>query len=78
MAGFNSLHLLPAQMVSSLISFDTFLLTMAMGALGMETSITKFKGVGLKPVYLALLLFIWLIFGGFFITKIVMGALGGI
>ena len=77
-AGFNSLHLLPAQMVSSLISFDTFLLTMAMGALGMETSITKFKGVGLKPVYLALLLFIWLIFGGFFLTKIVMGALGGI
>ncbi|MCB9981910.1 MAG: YeiH family putative sulfate export transporter [Rhodospirillales bacterium] len=71
-AGFNSLNLLPASVVGSLISFDTFLLTMAMGALGMETTIDKFKGVGLKPIYLSLILFIWLIFGGFFITKGVM------
>jgi uncharacterized membrane protein YadS len=43
---------------------------MAMTALGMETSIDKFKKAGMKPLYLASILFIWLIFGGFYIVKI--------
>jgi len=41
---------------------------MAMSALGMETSFEKFKKVGMKPIYLATILFIWLIFGGFYIA----------
>ena len=49
--------------------FDTFLLTMAMTALGMETSIEKFKQAGAKPVALALVLAIWLMVGGYFVTK---------
>ncbi len=68
-AGFNSLNLLPTEIVIDINRIDTFLLTMAMTALGMETNINKFKGVGMKPIYLAFILFIWLIFGGFFITK---------
>jgi len=68
-AGFNSLDLLPVEIVTTINVFDTFALTMAMTALGMETSINKFKGVGLKPIYLASILFIWLIFGGYYITK---------
>ena len=68
-AGFNSLNLLPTQIITSINKFDTFLLTRAMTALGMETNVKKFKGVGMKPIYLAFILFIWLIFGGFFITK---------
>lgn len=68
-AGFNSLDLLPKAIVTDINAIDTFALTMAMTALGMETSIDKFKGVGLKPIYLALILFIWLIFGGYYITK---------
>jgi len=68
-AGFNSFNLLPLHVVSDINSIDTFLLTMAMSALGMETSIDKFKKAGMKPIYLASILFIWLIFGGFYIVK---------
>ncbi len=48
---------------------DTFLLTMAMTALGADTSIDKFKAAGAKPFVLAFMLFIWLVFGGYFLTK---------
>lgn len=41
--GFNSLHLLPSGVVSAINSLDTFLLTMAMTALGAESSFEKFK-----------------------------------
>ncbi|MBS7373866.1 MAG: YeiH family putative sulfate export transporter, partial [Muribaculaceae bacterium] len=41
-------------------TFDTFLLTMAMTALGAETSFDKFKKAGSKPFVLALILFCWL------------------
>ncbi len=68
-AGFNSLDLLPRVLVKSINNLDTFALTMAMTAMGMETNIGKFKGVGLKPIYLALILALWLIFGGFYIVK---------
>ncbi len=68
-AGFNSLNLLSLKVVTVINNLDTFALTMAMTALGMETGIDKFKGVGLKPIYLAFILFIWLIFGGYYITK---------
>jgi len=63
--GFNSLHLLPASWVMILQHIDQFLLTMAMTALGMETSLDKLKGVGIKPFILAAVLFIWLMVGGY-------------
>lgn len=68
-AGFNSLNLVPLNLVSDINALDTFLLTMAMSALGMETNANKFKNVGMKPIYLAGILFLWLIFGGFYIVK---------
>ena len=49
---------------------DTFLLTMAMTALGAETSIDKFKQAGAKPFYVAGLLYLWLVFGGYAIAKL--------
>lgn len=67
--GFNSLDLLPASAVSGILTVDSFLLTMAMTALGSETSFDKFRKAGAKPFMLALLLFIWLIFGGYWLTK---------
>jgi uncharacterized integral membrane protein (TIGR00698 family) len=67
-AGFHSLHLLPVSLVSQINHIDTFLLTMAMTALGMETHVSKFKQAGLKPVLLALFLFIWLVIVGYFLT----------
>jgi len=50
---------------------DTFLLTMAMTALGMGTRFSKFKGLGLAPVYTATAMFAWLVIGGFVVTKLV-------
>ncbi|GAB6864245.1 putative sulfate exporter family transporter [Bacteroides acidifaciens] len=65
----NSFDLLPAQLVEGINTLDTFLLTMAMTALGTETSIDKFRKAGAKPFVLALLLFIWLVVGGYFLVK---------
>ncbi|MBA3900816.1 MAG: YeiH family putative sulfate export transporter [Bacteroidetes bacterium] len=70
-AAFNSFDLLPAPVVSGIVSLDIFLLTMAMTALGVETNIKKMKVTGGKPVLLGLILFIWLIFGGYGITLMV-------
>ncbi len=48
---------------------DTFMLTMAMTALGAETSIDKFKQAGAKPFLLAALLYVWLVGGGYLLAK---------
>lgn len=62
-----------ATMIKSIIDninmVDTFLLTMAMTALGMGTRFAKFKGLGLAPIYTAGAMFIWLVVGGFVITQ---------
>jgi uncharacterized integral membrane protein (TIGR00698 family) len=70
-AGFNSFHLVPQNIVDIINQIDTFLLTMAMTALGMGTIFAKFKGLGLAPVYTAGIMFIWLVVGGFVVTKVV-------
>lgn len=81
MAGINSLiHnytlTAPAEMASMIKGLidninliDTFLLTMAMSALGMGTRFAKFKGLGLAPIYTAGGMFLWLLVGGFVITQ---------
>jgi len=70
-SGFNSLNFLPLELVSTINQIDTFLLTMAMTALGMETMFSKFKGLGLAPFYTALTMFAWLVIGGYFVTKFI-------
>ena len=67
--GFNSLGLLPASAVEFINSLDTFLLTMAMTALGAETGIEKFKQAGAKPFLLATILFVWLTGGGYLLAR---------
>ena len=67
--GFNSLNLLPPIFVDAINYVDTFLLTMAMAALGAETSIDKFKKAGAKPFVLAFCLDVWLIVGGYILAK---------
>lgn len=66
---FNSLNLLPRETVDTINTFDTFLLTMAMTALGAETSIDKFKKAGSRPFVLALILYAWLVIGGYLLVK---------
>lgn len=67
--GFNSLNLLPEGLVAFINEADTFLLTMAMTALGMDTSFDKFKKAGLKPFLLAFVLFVWLMAAGYLLVK---------
>ncbi len=69
--GFNSFDLLPLAVVDAINYIDTFLLTMAMVALGAETSIDKFKKAGAKPFVLAFLLYIWLLGGGWALARYV-------
>lgn len=69
MIGINSILPIPAEVLSVIEYIDTFLLTMAMTALGAETSIDKFKKAGAKPFMLAGIIYIWLIFGGFALAK---------
>jgi uncharacterized membrane protein YadS len=44
---------------------------MAMTALGMGTRFSKFKGLGLAPIYTATAMFAWLVIGGFVVTKLI-------
>ncbi len=60
--------------IDNINTIDTFLLTMAMTALGMGTQFSKFKNVGMAPLYTAIGMFVWLVAGGFVITKAI-GAL---
>lgn len=66
--GFNSLNLLPANIVTFINDLDIFLLTMTMCALGMETSFGKLRQVGPAPIYLAAILFAWLFGFGYLAT----------
>ena len=65
----NSLIPFPVVLIQVINNIDTFLLTMAMLALGSETIFDKFKKAGAKPFILAFLLFVWLMGGGYFLTK---------
>ncbi len=70
---FNSLHLLPDAAVSGIRLADAFLLTMAMTALGIETSLGKLRGVGPRPFLLAAALFLWLLAGGYAAVSLLAG-----
>lgn len=66
---FNSFVHLPEPMIDGINYADTFMLTMAMAALGAETSFDKFKKAGAKPFILAFCLDLWLIGGGWVMAK---------
>ena len=74
--GYNSLNLLPEVVVGWINQFDTFLLTMAMAALGAETSFDKFKKAGVKPFLLAAILYVWLLVGGYIMAKYLVPCFG--
>ena len=49
---------------------------MAMAALGLATQISCIRKAGIKPLLLALILFVWLVVGGALINRWVFGLLG--
>jgi uncharacterized integral membrane protein (TIGR00698 family) len=70
MVVFNSLAVLPHAVVGAAIDLDTFLLAMAMGALGLTTHLSAIRRAGIKPLLLGGLLFVWLVGGGAVINSI--------
>lgn len=67
---FNSLDILPYHLMTSINHLDIFLLTMAMAALGIETNFSTVKKVGLKSLYFAFFLFIWLMSAGYLLQQL--------
>ena len=63
-AALNSVFALPRPLMTAANSLDTFVLAMAMAALGVTTHVSAIRTAGIKPLGLAALLFGWLIFGG--------------
>lgn len=57
--------------IAGINQIDTFMLTMAMTALGAETGFDKFKKAGFKPFLLALILYVALMGGGYLLAKCV-------
>ncbi len=60
-----------SNLLAGITSLDNFMLTMAMTALGSETSIDKFKQAGAKPFALAAIIFVWLVVGGYYLCKLI-------
>jgi uncharacterized integral membrane protein (TIGR00698 family) len=73
MVGVNSLGIIPQNITNGINIVDTFLMTIAMSAMGIETNINKMKGVGMKPIYVALIMFLFLFFGGIIVVKLTHG-----
>lgn len=63
------------QFTTAINGLDNFMLTMAMTALGAETSFDKFKQAGAKPFFLAGIIYIWLLAGGYYLCKWLVPAL---
>ena len=76
MVGVNSMHIIPNGIVHYINVIDGFLLTVAMAAMGIETNINKIKGVGMKPIYVALIIFAYLFFVGMLATKVIHAIFG--
>jgi uncharacterized integral membrane protein (TIGR00698 family) len=75
-AACNSLGVLPKAAVTGAVTFDTFILAMAMAALGLTTHVSAIRSAGIKPLALAAALFAWLILGGGAINAAVTAFLG--
>jgi uncharacterized integral membrane protein (TIGR00698 family) len=72
---FNSSALLPQGVRIALVDVDTFILAMAMAALGLTTHVSAIRSAGMKPLLLGGVLFVWLILGGGLINDLVARAL---
>lgn len=70
----NSLFAFPEQLLQLFSLGSQFCLALAMAALGMQTQWKTIQQAGIKPLILALLLFVLLIGGGFFLNQLLIVA----
>jgi uncharacterized integral membrane protein (TIGR00698 family) len=68
-SGINSVLLLPEALLSTLQLASQFSLAIAMAALGVQTRWSTIRQAGVKPMVLSLMLFVMLIFGGFYLNQ---------
>lgn len=68
----NSLGWVPEPVVQASQPLATFAMTMAMVALGMETRVARMRQAGPRVFALAGLLFVWLVVGGYGLTRAVL------
>lgn len=73
---FNSMQLLSPALISEANKADNFVLAMAMASLGLGTHFGAIRRAGMRPLLLALLLFVWLVAGGALLNRVVLGWLG--
>ncbi|RAR59926.1 putative integral membrane protein (TIGR00698 family) [Paraburkholderia unamae] len=64
----NSLHVLPEAATHAVNTLDTFALTMAMTALGIETRVSQIRQAGPRALTAGLIIYLWLVGGGLAIT----------
>ncbi|MFG5778291.1 YeiH family protein [Comamonas sp. J-3] len=69
-AGIHSLGVIPQSALTLGVQLDNVLLTMAMAALGLTTHVRAVKAAGIKPLLLALILFVWLSAGGLVLNSL--------
>ena len=73
-AGINSLQVLPPALMPAIQLVSQFTLAIAMAALGVQTRWSPIRQAGAGPMVLALILFLLLIVGGFFLNQWLIGA----
>lgn len=66
----NSVNIIPCNISHSLIAIDSFLLTVAMAGLGLETNMGKMRKVGMKPFYVGLITSIFISGFSFILSSI--------
>lgn len=64
----NSLHVLPETATHAVNTLDTFALTMAMTALGIETRVSQIRQAGPRALTAGFIIYLWLVGGGLAIT----------
>ncbi|HEY4804956.1 MAG TPA: YeiH family protein [Paraburkholderia sp.] len=64
----NSLHVLPESATHAINTLDTFALTMAMTALGIETRVSQIRQAGPRALTAGFSIYLWLVGGGLAIT----------
>ena len=70
----NSLLAIPEPLLYLLKLLSQFCLALAMAALGLQTRWVTIKQAGPKPLLLALILFLMLMFGGYFLNLLLITA----
>jgi uncharacterized integral membrane protein (TIGR00698 family) len=70
-AAVNSVNILPSAAVRALTGIDTVVLAMAMAALGLRTHLKAVRQAGVRPLLLAMTLFLFLVVGGYGVNRLV-------